>query len=131
MADIRIEMASLVGASGINYCDGKILFAYRYVGFPEWIVGVRPNFALSVCCRRGECVVVMDGKEYRINGGCLFVVEDVNIVAAFEASPDFECDIMGYSWGVLEEMPSFLDAGMAACRVFFQGADDSAFRSLC
>lgn len=100
-------MAGLAGESGISYCDDRILFACGYAGFPGWIVGARPDFALALYCRSGECVVAMDGKEYGMGTGCVFVVEEQSVVSGFSASPDFECDIVGYKWGVLKEMPSF------------------------
>lgn len=99
-----------VDDQALDYCDGDIMFKYRGHKLPDGLVGRRLHFGLAIYGRSGECLVSLVGAgvdSCRISPGSMYVYEDGNVITDFRPTDDFEFDLVGYSWGMLSESPSF------------------------
>lgn len=104
------NLESFAGARGIDYCDGDIMFKYRGHRLPAGIVGFRLHFGLALYCRSGELTVRVSGggqESYHVSPGSMYVYEDGNVITGIQTAGDFEFDLVGYSWSMLSESPSF------------------------
>lgn len=102
----KIDIDTFKNCEEVDYCDGGLLFVPGCRRLPDSFIGNSLGFEFAVYCRSGECVVSMNEDDYEIGVGDVFVYEEGNVITGFGASSDFECDLLGYSWDVVEGSPS-------------------------
>lgn len=103
----KLNIGDLNGRRDIDYCDSGLLFVSNCGRLPEVFIGKYLQFDLALCCREGECVVTIGGdKEYRVETNCVFVCGEGHVITDFRCTIGFEVNIVGYTWGLLEESPA-------------------------
>lgn len=92
----------------IDYCDGGLLLAFSRSNMPEVLTNkLLADFELAVLCHKGSCSMRLGGNRVVACAGSLTVCLENKEITDVIPSADFECDICGFSWNLVESTPAF------------------------
>lgn len=95
-------------SNDVDYCDGGIFFAFSRNDLPHFIAGRSfADLEIVIFCRKGSCSMKLNGKRVEAYADSLIVCLENVVVTDFRPSADFECDIYGLSWDLIESTPAF------------------------
>lgn len=103
----RIDINDFKDCEYVSYNDAGLLFARNLKGLPSEFVGAPLDFGLFVFCCAGSGVAhLSEGGECEFRDGMLLVYKYGDTITSFEASHDFDCVLIGYSWNLIMETPA-------------------------
>lgn len=98
----------LKNSSEVDYCDGGLFFAFSRNSLPHFIAGNSfVDLEIVIFCRKGSCSMKLNGKRVEAYAESLTVCLENVVITDFLPSADFECDIYGLSWSIIDSTPAF------------------------